>query len=144
MRVGFIGDPVTSVRAGVTFRKSPLSLLDEVPIVWRGAPPSASGDVYAGIAILDTAQVTLLLSRATLAGIQLALVLDVDGAEATQPFSTAEKDRLTTWLVPKGLPGPRVMEAQLDYVERIQQLLNPSDSMDKTLAAVAQELTVRR
>lgn len=142
MRVGFIGDPVVLVRKdGTVLRRPPLSLLD-TPHAWRGSAPDAGADVYAGVADLDVGQVQQLLDRASAAGIRLALVLDVDKADGTQPLSIQENAKLTLWMDEKGLPSPGVLEGQIDYVQRLQQILNPSNAMDKVLADVELEVGV--
>jgi len=141
MRVGFIADPLIVIRPdGTVYKHPPLALLD-VPHAWRASPPDAGMDVYAGVVDLDAIQTQNLLDRAQAAGIRLALVVDVDKASGTQPLSAAENLRLTVWMAEKGLPGPGVLEAQIDYVQRIQKLLNPSHSMDRVLSDVDAEVT---
>ena len=143
MRVGFLSDPLVTSRNGQRVKVSPLSLLAD-PLAWRASAPGGSGDLYAGIVELDATQVTALLDAATAASCNLALVVDITGAEATRVFSAAEQLRIATWLSGKGLPGPGAFEAQLDYVQRIQQLLNAQHSVDYLLRAVDDEMRVMR
>lgn len=142
MRVGFIGDPVVVIRKdGTIFRYAPLALLD-VPHAWRASAPDGVSDLYAGVVELDAIQTQNLLDRAQAAGLRLALVIDVDKADGTQPLSAADNTRLTLWMAEKGLPPPGVLEAQIDYVQRLQLLLNPSNTMDQVLTDVAAEVAV--
>lgn len=142
MRVGFIGDPLVIVRRGVEHRHPPLALLDG-PYAWRGSAPDAGRDLYAGVVELDAIQVQALLDRATAAGIRLALVLDIDKANgSTQPLSLQENVRITSWMLEKGLPAPGPLEGQIDYVQRLQRLLNDAQTMDLVLADVEREVDV--
>jgi hypothetical protein len=143
MRVGFLGDPVVTQRGGATYYEPPLALLSEVAYAWAGAPPGVGGLLYAGVVDLDAAEVQLLLDRGTAAGVRLALVLNVDGAEGTRTFSLQEQTRIGDWMVEKGLPRPRDFEAQIDFVQRIMRLLSARMGMDQTLSAVQRELAVR-
>lgn len=141
MRVGFIGDPLVVIRPdGTVYKYPPLRLLD-VPHAWRASAPGAVANLYAGVVELDAVQTQNLLDRAQAAGLRLALVLDVDGASGRQPLSGTENTRLATWMQEKGLPAPGTLEGQIDYVERIQKLLNPAHTMDRVLGAVELELT---
>lgn len=145
MRVGFIADPWVTTRGkdGAVWKRPPLDLLD-TPLAWRAAAPSAGGDVYAGVVELDPVQVQALLALAQALGIRLALILDVDKADGTQPLSLQENTRLTLWMAEKGLPPPGIFEGQIDYVQRLARLLEADEtkSIDRTLVDVTDELAV--
>ena len=144
MRVGFIGDPVIRLRPnGTVFRFSPLELLDPPRPAAIYSPPATGLDLYAGVVEMDTTQAQDLLARAQAAGIRLALVIDVDGASGRQVLSAQENARITAWMQEKGLPTPGVLEGQIDYVERLQKVLNPVYSMDRVLGDLTSELSRR-
>jgi len=141
VRVGFIGDPVTGQSGGRIFKRSPLSLLSTAH-AWRGSAPGAGGDLYAGVAELNPVQVQELLTECQARGIRLAVVIDIDKSDGAQPLSTQERSRLAAWMAEKGFPGPEQFEGQIDYVQRLQRILNDYYSMDRTLLAVEGEVTI--